>query len=115
MLFGDRNADSDFLYQLEWQRYLKQGHLTRMDVAFSRDQRRKIYVQERIAENASEFCRWIENGAAIYVCGDAQRMAGGVHDALVDVIGRQAGIGRDAAEQRLKELRSAGRYQRDVY
>ncbi len=115
LLFGDRNADSDFLYQLEWQRYLKQGHLTRMDVAFSRDQARKIYVQDRIAANSAALYRWIEAGAAIYVCGDARHMAGDVHDALVDVIGQHAGAGRDAAERTLKELRSAGRYQRDVY
>ncbi len=115
LFFGDRNSDSDFLYQLEWQRHLKQKHLTRMDVAFSRDQRQKIYVQHRIAEKAAELNRWIENGAAIYVCGDAKRMAGDVHEALLGVLEKQAHLDRDAAELRLKELRSAGRYQRDVY
>ncbi|MEL7186860.1 MAG: assimilatory sulfite reductase (NADPH) flavoprotein subunit [Pseudomonadota bacterium] len=115
LLFGDRNFDSDFLYQLEWQRHLKQGHLARLDVAFSRDQNRKVYVQDRIRENAAEFGRWLDAGAAIYVCGDAKRMAGDVHDAIVDVIAQHNNIDRDAAEQRLKELRQAGRYQRDVY
>lgn len=115
LFFGDRNADSDFLYQLEWQRHLKQGHLTRMDVAFSRDQRHKVYVQQRIAERAADLHRWIEGGAALYVCGDAKRMANDVHEALVDVFVSQSNLDRPAAEQRLKELRSAGRYQRDVY
>jgi len=115
LFFGDRNSDSDFLYQLEWQRHLKQGHLTRMDVAFSRDQRRKMYVQHRIAENAVELHRWIENGAYLYVCGDAKHMANDVHEALIDVFATQVDLDRDSAEQRLKELRNAGRYQRDVY
>jgi sulfite reductase (NADPH) flavoprotein alpha-component len=115
LFFGDRNFDSDFLYQLEWQRHLKQGHLSRLDVAFSRDQRQKIYVQDRIRENGAELYRWIENGAAIYVCGDSKHMAGDVNTALTDVLAEFGGLDTDAAEQRLKELRSAGRYQRDVY
>ena len=115
LFFGDRNFDSDFLYQLEWQRHLKQGHLTRLDVAFSRDQKQKIYVQDRIRDNGAELYRWIENGAAIYVCGDSKHMAGDVNTALIDVLAEFGGLDTDAAEQRLKELRSAGRYQRDVY
>ena len=115
LFFGDRNADSDFLYQLEWLRHLKQNHLTRMDVAFSRDQRRKVYVQHRIAERAAEMYRWIEKGAAIYVCGDAKRMAKDVHEALIAVLETQGQLKRADAELRLKELRGAGRYQRDVY
>lgn len=115
LFFGDRNFDSDFLYQLEWQRHLKQGNLARLDVAFSRDQGRKVYVQDRIRENAAEVARWIKSGVAIYVCGDAKNMAGDVHEALVDVIAEHNNIDRDTAEQRLKELRQAGRYQRDVY
>lgn len=115
LIFGDRNADSDFLYQLEWQRYLKQGHLHRIDVAFSRDQQQKIYVQDRIRENAAEIYRWITQGAALYVCGDAKQMAKDVHDALVEVIAVHEEVDEEAAEQRLKEMRIAGRYQRDVY
>ena len=115
LFFGDRNSDSDFLYQLEWQRHLRQKHLTRMDVAFSRDQRHKVYVQHRIAERAALLYRWIENGAAIYVCGDAKHMAHDVHAALVSVFETEGQLDTDAAEQRLKDLRSAGRYQRDVY
>lgn len=115
LFFGDRNFGSDFLYQLEWQRHLKRGNLQRLDVAFSRDQRQKIYVQDRILENGAELNRWIENGAAIYVCGDAKNMAGDVHDALLNVLTAHAGLDRDAADKRLKEMRSQGRYQRDVY
>ncbi|HNP63860.1 MAG TPA: assimilatory sulfite reductase (NADPH) flavoprotein subunit [Woeseiaceae bacterium] len=115
LFFGDRSFDSDFLYQLEWQRHLKQGSLTRLDVAFSRDQRHKIYVQDRMCENGAELYRWIENGAAIYVCGDSKHMAGDVNAALIDVLVTHGSLQVDAAEQRLKELRTAGRYQRDVY
>ena len=115
LFFGDRNFDSDFLYQLEWQRHLKQGNLERLDVAFSRDQRQKIYVQDRIRENGAELYRWIERGAAIYVCGDSKHMAGDVNRALIDVLTDNGGLDAEAALQRLKELRAAGRYQRDVY
>lgn len=115
LFFGDRNFACDFLYQLEWQRYRKQGHLQRFDVAFSRDQRRKVYVQDRIRENAAELLQWIERGACIYVCGDARHMANDVNEALIDALTTQSGVDRSAAEQKLKALRSAGRYQRDVY
>lgn len=115
LFFGDRKADSDFLYQLEWHRHLKNGDLTRMDVAFSRDQEEKVYVQHRITENAAELHRWIDRGAAIFVCGDARRMAQDVHDALVNVLVTEARLDRDAAELRLKELRRSGLYRRDVY
>ncbi len=115
LFFGDRNFDSDFLYQLEWQRHRKLGQLQRFDVAFSRDQRRKVYVQDRIRENGAELNRWIEKGAFIYVCGDAKRMASDVNDALIDVLAAENGLDRDAALQKLKTLRSEGRYQRDVY
>jgi len=115
LFFGDRNFDSDFLYQLEWQRCLKRGILTRLDVAFSRDQRQKIYVQDRIRENSKELFRWLEGGAVLYVCGDARRMAGDVNDALIDVLVKEGGLDTEAAAERLKVLRGEGRYQRDVY
>lgn len=115
LFFGDRNFHSDFLYQLEWQRHLKRKHLTRLDVAFSRDQKEKVYVQDRIVENAAELYRWIENGAALYVCGDAKRMAPDVHAALISVLKKAGGLTKEEAGQRLKELRGAGLYQRDVY
>jgi len=115
LFFGDRHFDSDFLYQLEWQRYLKRGNLTRLDVAFSRDQRQKIYVQDRIRENSKEIFRWLERGAALYVCGDSKRMAGDVNDALIDVLVNEGGMDAEAAAEKLKALRGEGRYQRDVY
>ena len=115
LIFGDRNFESDFLYQLEWQRHLKQGNLQRLDLAFSRDQRRKIYVQDRIREQGAELYRWIENGATLYVCGDAKHMANDVNDALIEILSTHGGLDTDAATARLKELRKNGRYQRDVY
>ena len=115
LFYGDRTFSEDFLYQLEWQRHLQHGRLDKLDVAFSRDQDEKVYVQDRLRENAAEVFAWIEDGTYIYVCGDAKYMAGDVHDALVDVIAEHGAIDRDAAEQRLRELRRAGRYQRDVY
>ena len=115
LFFGDRTFSDDFLYQLEWQRHLKSAHLERLDVAFSRDQRDKFYVQDRIRERAADLFDWLERGAYLYVCGDSKNMAGDVNDALIDVIAEQAGLDRGAAELRLKELRRAGRYQRDVY
>ena len=115
LFFGDRNFSTDFLYQLEWQRHLKEGRLDRLDVAFSRDQAQKIYVQDRIRASAGELVDWLDNGAHIYVCGDAKRMAGDVDNALIDVIVSQRNVGRDKAQAELKELRRVGRYQRDVY
>ncbi|MFQ6006971.1 MAG: assimilatory sulfite reductase (NADPH) flavoprotein subunit, partial [Woeseia sp.] len=115
LIFGNRTFHSDFLYQLEWQRFLKRGALHRMDVAFSRDQASKVYVQHRIAEHGAEFHEWLRQGAAIYVCGDARYMAGDVHTALAEVLMSHGGFDCDSAEAYLKDLRRAGRYQRDVY
>ncbi len=115
LFFGDRTFHSDFLYQLEWQRFLKRGILHRMDVAFSRDQAEKVYVQHRIEEHAAEVWNWLQQGAAIYVCGDAKHMAGDVHDALIKVLVSQGGHDVESAESYLKDLRRADRYQRDVY
>jgi sulfite reductase (NADPH) flavoprotein alpha-component len=115
LFFGDRTAHDDFLYQLEWQRHLKQGHLTRLDAAFSRDQRNKVYVQDRMREQGKELYRWIERGAVLYVCGDAKHMAGDVETALLDVLVEHGELDRSGAEAYLKELRRARRYQRDIY
>ncbi len=115
MFFGDQTFTQDFLYQVEWQGYLKSGLLTKMDVAFSRDQAEKVYVQQRIKENAAEVYAWLERGAHVYICGDANRMAKDVHTALIEVIAEQAGKSAEEAEDYLKALRSAKRYQRDVY
>ena len=115
LFFGDRTFSDDFLYQLEWQRHLKNHHLDRLDVAFSRDQRNKFYVQDRLRERASDVFDWLKRGATLYVCGDSKNMAVDVNDALIDIIADRAGVDRAGAEQRLKDLRRAGRYQRDVY
>ena len=115
LFFGARNFSSDFLYQLEWHRHLKQGSLSRLDVAFSRDQANKIYVQDRLRENGNDLYRWLDEGAHVYVCGDAKHMAADVHEALRDVLVAHGGLDDEQAEVRLKELRRSGRYQKDVY
>ncbi len=115
LFFGDQHYTYDFLYQLEWQEHLKNGALTRLDVAFSRDQPEKIYVQDRMIEQAAELYAWLEEGAHFYVCGDANRMAHDVHEALISVVEFQAGISREAAEAYVEDLKKSKRYQRDVY
>ena len=115
LIFGDQRFTYDFLYQLEWQDHLKSGALTRLDVAFSRDQPEKIYVQDRIREKGKEIWDWLEKGAHFYVCGDASRMAPDVHAALLEVIQSWGDRTPEAADTYLGELKSNGRYQRDVY
>jgi sulfite reductase (NADPH) flavoprotein alpha-component len=115
LVFGERHFRSDFLYQAEWQGWLRSGVLGRIDLAFSRDQASKVYVQDRLRENSAELFRWIEDGAHLYVCGDATRMARDVHAALVSVIATARGRGDEDAREYLAGLQSAGRYQRDVY
>lgn len=115
LFFGDRRFRTDFLYQAEWQRYLKERWLTRMDVAFSRDQAEKVYVQHKMWEQARDLYAWLEDGAAVYVCGDANRMAQDVHAALRGAVMSGRGCGADAAEEYLKALRQNKRYQQDVY
>ena len=115
LFFGDQHYSDDFLYQLEWQDFLKEGVLTRLDVAFSRDQPEKVYVQQRMLQQAKELYQWLEQGAHFYVCGDANRMAHDVHHALISVVESQAGISREAAEAYVEDLKKTKRYQRDVY
>ncbi|POF51526.1 assimilatory sulfite reductase (NADPH) flavoprotein subunit, partial [Vibrio vulnificus] len=115
LFFGDRTFTQDFLYQVEWQKYLKSGLLTKLDVAFSRDQAEKVYVQQRILENAAQVWQWIQEGAYLYVCGDANRMAKDVHQAFVAVAEQEGKMSRDDAEEFINDLRKAKRYQRDVY
>ena len=115
LFFGNRHFTHDFLYQLEWQDWKQSGLLTRIDTAFSRDQREKIYVQHRIWEERRELFAWIEDGAAIYVCGDANAMAKDVNAALIRVIADQAGVDETAAAAKLDTMRRDGRYLRDVY
>lgn len=115
LFFGSRNYTHDFLYQLEWQDWLKRGVLTHLDVAFSRDQPEKIYVQHRLWEQRRRLFGWIEDGAYVYVCGDAKAMARDVHAALARIIAEQAGCSAEAAEARLDMLARERRYLRDVY
>ena len=115
LFFGDQHYTYDFLYQLEWQDHLKSGVLTRLDVAFSRDQPEKVYVQDRMIQQAPELYQWLEQGAHFYVCGDANRMAHDVHEALISVVEFQGGITREAAEAYVENLKQTKRYQRDVY
>ena len=115
LFFGDRHYTHDFLYQLEWQDYLKRGVLNRLDVAFSRDQDAKVYVQHRILERAAELHSWLQEGARIYVCGDQAHMAKDVHAALRTVIARGSNFSDERAEAELTALRAQGRYLQDVY
>jgi len=115
LIFGDRTMHADFLYQIEWLRYRKDGLLNRLTVAFSRDQAEKVYVQHRIAEEAAALYDWLERGAHVYVCGEAENMAPAVHAALVGVVREVGGKSDDAAEEYLQAMKAAKRYQRDVY
>ncbi len=114
LVFGNRHARSEFLYQAEWQDALRNGGLDRLDLAFSRDGA-KTYVQDRLREHGRELYARLEAGAHLYVCGDASRMAKDVHAALADVLVAHAGVDRERAEERLSQLVAEGRYARDVY
>jgi len=115
LFFGERNFTNDFLYQLEWQDYMESGDLTKIDVAFSRDQPEKIYVQHRLWERREELRGWLGEGAHLYVCGDEKGMAKDVDATLVKILAEAAKGDEDAGRAKLKELTKAGRYQRDVY
>jgi len=115
LFFGDRHANTDFLYQEEITQWLEQGVLTRLDLAFSRDQEKKIYVQDRMHEHAAKLYRWLEAGAVVYVCGDAERMAKDVEAALLAIIQTQGSHSESDAATYLKQLNEQNRYLRDVY
>jgi sulfite reductase (NADPH) flavoprotein alpha-component len=115
LFFGGRTRRDEFLYQLEWQAALKRGSLQRLDVAFSRDQAHKIYVQDRLREAGREIFDWLSNGAYLYVCGDAARMAPDVQRALLDIAAQHGALAEDDAREWLGELTADGRYLRDVY
>ena len=115
LFFGERNFRSDFLYQTEWQGWLKQKLLTRMDVAFSRDRAAKVYVQDKLRGQARDVLAWLEEGAHVYVCGDAAHLAPDVHETLIGVAQEQGGLAREAAEEYVRNLQRDHRYQRDVY
>jgi len=115
LFFGDQRYTYDFLYQLEWQDFLKDGHLTKLNLAFSRDQPEKVYVQDKMLENGEELYKWLEEGAHFYVCGDASRMAADVHEALISVVKNYGAKTREEAEEYIENLKKTKRYQRDVY
>ncbi len=115
LFFGDQHAASDFLYQTEFASWQSSGLLTRLDLAWSRDQEKKIYVQDRMRENGAELWKWLEAGAYFYVCGDAKRMAKDVDAALGEIVRTHGGKDETAAAEYIGALKKAGRYLRDVY
>ena len=115
LIFGNPHFASDFLYQTEWQQFAKEGFLHKYDFAWSRDQEKKIYVQDKIRENSTALWQWLQEGAYFYVCGDASKMAKDVEQALLKVIAKEGNLSPDEAEDYLNELREEKRYQRDVY
>ena len=115
LFFGDQRYTYDFLYQLEWQDFLKNGNLTKLDLAFSRDQPEKVYVQDKMLEKGAELYAWLEKGAHFYVCGDASRMAADVHEALISIVSTHGAKSREQAEEYVESLKKSKRYQRDVY
>jgi sulfite reductase (NADPH) flavoprotein alpha-component len=115
LFFGEQRRDFDFLYQTELEGHLRDGFLSRLDTAFSRDQEARVYVQHRMHERSRELWAWLEAGAHVYVCGDARRMAKDVDDALRAILEREGSLSAGEARQRLADLGASGRYQRDVY
>ncbi|CAH0346038.1 assimilatory sulfite reductase (NADPH) flavoprotein subunit [Bacillus sp. CECT 9360] len=115
LFFGDQHFVTDFLYQTEWQKWIKDGALTKMDVAFSRDTDEKVYVQHRMLEHSKELFEWLQEGAALYICGDEKNMAHDVHNTLLEIIAKEGGLSREKAEEYIGEMQQQKRYQRDVY
>ncbi len=115
LFFGDQHFVTDFLYQTEWQKMIKDGVLTKMDVAFSRDTNEKVYVQNRMLEHSKELFEWLQEGAVLYICGDEKHMAHDVHQTLIDIIENEGGMTREKAEQYVADMQQNKRYQRDVY
>lgn len=115
LFYGDQHFATDFLYQIEWQRWLKDGVLTRMDVAFSRDTDKKVYVQHRMLEKSKELYQWLQEGACVYVCGDEKKMAHDVHSALGTILEQEGGMSPEEATEYLALMQQQKRYQRDVY
>jgi sulfite reductase (NADPH) flavoprotein alpha-component len=115
LFFGDQRRATDFLYEDEWLALQRAGQLTRLDVAFSRDQAEKIYVQDRMRQNGAELWAWLQAGAHFYVCGDAKRMAKDVDAALHEIIAQHGAMDAAAAADYVKQLKKDHRYLRDVY
>lgn len=115
LFFGERRAATDYLYREELEAMHADGHLTRLDTAFSRDQQHKVYVQDKMLEQASLFWNWLQDGASVYVCGDASRMAKDVHATLHTIVGREGGMSAEAATDYVHSLKDEHRYHLDVY
>jgi sulfite reductase (NADPH) flavoprotein alpha-component len=115
LFFGDQHFVTDFLYQTEWQKWLKEGVLTKVDVAFSRDTDEKVYVQHRMLEQSEELFKWLQEGAHLYICGDEKHMAHDVHHTFLSIIEKEGNMSREQAEAYLAEMQQQKRYQRDVY
>lgn len=115
MFFGDQHFVTDFLYQTEWQKWLKSGVLSKMDVAFSRDTDEKVYVQNRMLEHSGELFNWLQEGAAVYICGDEKNMAHDVHETLIGIIQKEGSMSHEEAVSYLSNMQKEKRYQRDVY
>lgn len=115
LFFGDQHFVTDFLYQTEWQNWLKDGVLSQMNIAFSRDKKEKVYVQHRMLEHSKEFFEWLEKGAVLYVCGDEKHMAHDVHKTLLAIIQKEGNMPLEKAEKYVGDLLQNKRYQRDVY
>ncbi len=115
LIFGNRHFRDEFLYQVEWQKALRAGHLHRLDLAFSRDSAIKTYVQDRLRTQGAEIWRWLQDGAHLYVCGDASRMAKDVHATLLGIAEQHGGLDAEAAADYFNRLEHSGRYARDVY
>jgi len=115
LLFGNRNFETEFLYQTDWQKFMKSGALTKMDVAFSRDTDKRVYVQHKLEENAAEVYRWLEDGAHFYICGDRMKMATDVQNTLVSIVENQGTMSKDKATVYVNKLQKEKRLQLDVY
>jgi sulfite reductase (NADPH) flavoprotein alpha-component len=115
LFFGSQHESSDYFYREDFEAFKKEGYLTRIDTAFSRDQAQKIYVQHRMQENAAEIWKWLQEGAEFFVCGDAKRMAKDVDATLKKIVQEQGGKDVEAANEYIEKLKSDKRYKRDVY
>jgi sulfite reductase (NADPH) flavoprotein alpha-component len=115
LFFGDQTRASDFIYEQGLIEMQAAGVLTRLDLAFSRDQKEKVYVQNKMHEHGAELYQWLENGGYFYVCGDATRMAKDVDQALCDIIAAQGSLSSDKAKEYVNNLKREKRYLRDVY
>ena len=115
LVFGNRNFESEFLYQTDWQKFLKSGALSKMDVAFSRDTEKRVYVQHKLQENAAEIYQWLEDGAHFYICGDMNKMAADVQNTLVSIVKNQGAMSNDSALDYVNKMQKEKRLQLDVY